>query len=768
MHRAIKTNQDLLPETPWINIFYDDFWGTLLPHSGSHKSYRPLCTLSFRLNYALGGLDPWGFHLVNAVLHCATTALFSSLSSLLLGSGCWSLLAGLLFAAHPIHTEAVAGIVGRADVGAALFFLLALRCYLCHCSLRTSGAHGWSWMWFLGTLACASCSMLWKEQGVTVLAVAAVYDVFVFHRLKLQQVPALFLKKKNLHLLMSVFLLGLWGIILLACRLYWMGNKPPNFSNSDNPAADCPCFLTRTLTFFFLPAMNVWLLLCPDMLSFDWSMDALPLLRSITDWRNLHTVAFYTSLLALAWFGLCLYSTRSKETNGKAHHVANGKSTNGHSCSSDYEHSTFYSNSVQMNGTNGTAKHYPSSLPTTESLVVFSLGLLAIPFIPATNLFFYVGFVVAERVLYIPSMGFCLLVAVGMRALYVRLRRKSFRTLVLGCSAALVLLFGIKTVLRNRDWQNEEMLYKSGISVNPAKAWGNLGNVLKNQGKVVEAEQAYRNALYYRRNMADMLYNLGLLLQENNRFSEALHYYKLAIGSRPTLASAYLNTGIVLMNQGRLEEAKRTFVTCADIPDENLKDPHAHKSSVTSCLYNLGKLLHEQGHQEGQKTEAEKFFLKAIELDPTKGNCYMHYGQFLLEESRLLEAAEMAGKAAHLDSEEFDVVFSAAHMLRDVCLLSSCFNKDPKILSTSGTTDAVTACQDDVVRDTVWLECRVKRKQGALMNLGAILHLNGKHQEAEANYLRALQLKPDDTITQSNLRKLWNIMEKQGLRTMAP
>lgn len=56
----------------------------------------------------------------------------------------------------------------------------------------------------------------------------------------------------------------------------------------------------------------------------------------------------------------------------------------------------------------------------------------------------------------------------------------------------------------------------------------------------------------------------------------------------------------------------------------------------------------------------------------------------------------------------------------------------------------------------------------ALMNLGAILHLNGKLQEAEANYLRALQLKPDDAITQSNLRKLWNIMEKQGLRTTSP
>lgn len=53
----------------------------------------------------------------------------------------------------------------------------------------------------------------------------------------------------------------------------------------------------------------------------------------------------------------------------------------------------------------------------------------------------------------------------------------------------------------------------------------------------------------------------------------------------------------------------------------------------------------------------------------------------------------------------------------------------------------------------------------ALMNLGAILHLNGKLKEAEENYLHALQLKPDDVITQSNLRKLWNIMEKQGLKT---
>lgn len=192
--RAIKTNQDLLPETPWTNIFYDDFWGTLLTHSGSHKSYRPLCTLSFRLNHAVGGLEPWGYHLVNVVLHGAVTGLFTSLARLLLGGGLWSLLAGLLFASHPIHTEAVAGVVGRADEGAALFFLLSLLCYIRHCRLR--GRAG-SWRivaWFLGSLGCAACSMLWKELGVTVLAVSALYDVCVFHRLKLRQIIVLLYK----------------------------------------------------------------------------------------------------------------------------------------------------------------------------------------------------------------------------------------------------------------------------------------------------------------------------------------------------------------------------------------------------------------------------------------------------------------------------------------------------------------------------------------------------------------------------------------------
>lgn len=277
-------------------------------------------------------------------------------------------------------------------------------------------------------------------------------------------------QRKNLPLLLSIGLLIFGGTLLLGFRFYWMGNKPPSFSNSDNPAADSDTFLTRTLTFFYLPTKNLWLLLCPDTLSFDWSMDAVPLLKTVSDWRNLHTVAFYAGLILLAYSGLKSLS-KERESNGK--NIANGKpNTNGHTFVSEMEcksldmKSSFLSK--EENGINRQLLQRPQ-LPSTENIVVLSLSLLIVPFIPATNLFFYVGFVIAERVLYIPSMGFCLLITVGTRALYIKTQKRFLKNLIFFATAALIFLYGLKTFVRNGDWQNEEMLYKSGIKVNPAK-----------------------------------------------------------------------------------------------------------------------------------------------------------------------------------------------------------------------------------------------------------------------------------------------------------
>ena len=104
---AIKTNQDLRPNSSWSNLLWDDFWGNNISDRDSHKSYRPLCVATFRLNYLWHGLSPMGYHVVNVVLHAVVCYLYVQLCALIFNSVWPALLAGLLFAAHPIHTEAV-------------------------------------------------------------------------------------------------------------------------------------------------------------------------------------------------------------------------------------------------------------------------------------------------------------------------------------------------------------------------------------------------------------------------------------------------------------------------------------------------------------------------------------------------------------------------------------------------------------------------------------------------------------------------------------
>lgn len=102
---------------------------------------------------------------------------------------------------------------------------------------------------------------------------------------------------------------------------------------------------------------------------------------------------------------------------------------------------------------------------SSAEVLLLSLAFIAVPFLPATNLFFYVGFVVAERVLYIPSIGYCLLIGLGCHVIHSRTNK----SLVLVCVALLLAAFSVRTVQRNRDWMDEESLYRSGIPINPPK-----------------------------------------------------------------------------------------------------------------------------------------------------------------------------------------------------------------------------------------------------------------------------------------------------------
>ena len=124
---AVVNNQDVDPGASSLaEVFSHDFWGENISSKTSHKSYRPLTLLSFRLSFWLaGGRDPFHFHLANVLLHPLVCLLLLELlnnwfyqlktrSKPVTGLG-WqasicsseALLATLLFAVHPIHTESV-------------------------------------------------------------------------------------------------------------------------------------------------------------------------------------------------------------------------------------------------------------------------------------------------------------------------------------------------------------------------------------------------------------------------------------------------------------------------------------------------------------------------------------------------------------------------------------------------------------------------------------------------------------------------------------
>lgn len=144
-------------------IFTSDYWGV----GADRGLYRPITILSFALNRMLLGHAPWSYHLVNVLLHACVGLLFFQLLRRWNTASGLSFAAAALFAVHPIHTEVVNEMVGRSELLAALFFLLALR---------LSQAEQPRGLWLAGFFYLLA--LLSKEHAVTFVAVVFLADAF--------------------------------------------------------------------------------------------------------------------------------------------------------------------------------------------------------------------------------------------------------------------------------------------------------------------------------------------------------------------------------------------------------------------------------------------------------------------------------------------------------------------------------------------------------------------------------------------------------------
>lgn len=135
---------DQIVENPWIRdirhipqIFSFNFWG-FSGDAAISNYYRPMVHLSNMVIYHVFGLKPWGFHLVNILFHAGVSVVVFLLLSRLLReygpstsfSRLPAFIAALLFAADPVHTEAVTWISALTEVAFTFFCLLSFYFYL--------------------------------------------------------------------------------------------------------------------------------------------------------------------------------------------------------------------------------------------------------------------------------------------------------------------------------------------------------------------------------------------------------------------------------------------------------------------------------------------------------------------------------------------------------------------------------------------------------------------------------------------------------------
>lgn len=163
----------------WKEFLTRDYWYRDNEPPSVDQLYRPLTCITFAVEYSLHGDRPWIYHLVNWLLHAAAAAAVAELCRRLFGFRA-AIAAGVLFAVHPVHVEAVAGLVGRAELLCTLASIGALILFLRPMTPIRAAA----------IVACLGVAILSKEQGILLPAILLALVPFRRETLRLSKIPS--------------------------------------------------------------------------------------------------------------------------------------------------------------------------------------------------------------------------------------------------------------------------------------------------------------------------------------------------------------------------------------------------------------------------------------------------------------------------------------------------------------------------------------------------------------------------------------------------
>jgi tetratricopeptide (TPR) repeat protein len=199
-------------------------------------------------------------------------------------------------------------------------------------------------------------------------------------------------------------------------------------------------------------------------------------------------------------------------------------------------------------------------------LVVVAILWMVATLAPALNARWMATNVFAERYLYLPSIGFCWLVAYGIVALWnagLATRSKAVRVSLATAAVVLAALLTAQTLVRDRDWRDDLSLFSAAVARNPSDAdlRADLGSAYWDSHRESEAIQEWKAALAQNPDSVWALSNLGMAYNQQEKYSESLPLLTRAVELKPQFTDAHLNRAAALSGLGESAEAESEFQT---------------------------------------------------------------------------------------------------------------------------------------------------------------------------------------------------------------
>jgi protein O-mannosyl-transferase len=478
----VEKNPAIRDLSKWWKLFGQSYW----PEQWGSDGYRPLTMLAFTLERAIGGGAAWAYHAANIALYATASLLVFFLARTVLPLAA-ALLAAALFAVHPVHVEAVAGIVGQSELLVAVFVIPAVTIYI---NGRNGTGLTLARQVAIGVLFVLAC--LAKEHGIVLPVLLLLAELIAVN-------DKTAIGKRFVQLRPFVFLLAAVGLAYLAMHQYVARGTSMGFHPFVVFTTNRIGTSGRIWTMFGFVPDWIRLFLWPARLQAEYGPPEYPVVGSFAAYQ-------VPGMLILGAAVLLVFVAAWRKSRA----------------------------------------------------VAFGLAFAIVALLPTSNFIVAAGLLLAERTLFLPSVGVMIAVGASVPWIYRHIRPAPIRVAIAGAFVVIGALGIWRSHTRTEVWKDNETLFNAGVvdAPNVYRSYYVLGAWNFQQKRKVLGERNYTRAIELYDRDPYVFLNLGLEYLNFGMYRSAVPYMRRVLAIDSSFVEARSGLAVSLTMLGEYDEAE--------------------------------------------------------------------------------------------------------------------------------------------------------------------------------------------------------------------